>query len=371
MDQLKQIWQYRFWIAVALAVLIPLVGYGNISSLSEQVQQRESQLNNLVTQLNGLSSATNPNPSWVREVDGLREQLRKQVDEAWRVLYERQKPFFVWPKTEQYDFAVEIGSLDPKDTNVQVPIVVLNAYRDTYPEQMREIWRLAEPRQDPDTKQLVDFPFELITNSPLYWDFGDRTPSLQEIWLAQEDAWFLKSLVVAIAATNRGAQSWRDAPLKQVVQFALGPAAVDDSFAKSGKSLQPRDLQLSTQQTTTSTTSSSSNEQGGFYVEKTEQFVSVPAYLKIRIDQRKIWWVLASLSNAPMPLEIKQIKFQALRLRSPEEEQARKSEVVIRGRREDAFYHMVELDVWGVIYRYLPPPGSEQPSSPATAGGAQ
>ncbi len=367
MDQLKQIWEYRFWIAVVLAVLVPLIGYGNISGLSDQVAQRESQLNNLVTQLNGLSSATNPNPSWVRQVDALRGELSKQVEEAWRVLYERQKPFFVWPKTDEYDFAVEIGSLDPKDQNVQVPIVVLNAYRDVYPEQMREIWRLAEPRQDPDTKQLVDFPFDLVRDSPLYWNFGAETPTLQEIWLAQEDAWFLKSLVVAIAAANKNADSWRDAPLKQVVQFALGPGAVDDSFAKSGKSLLPRDLQLPGE--SSGTTTSTSQNEGGFYAEKTEQFVSVPAYLKIRIDQRKMWWVLAALSNAPMPLEIKQVKFQALRWRSPEEEQARKSEVVIRGRREDAFYHMVELDVWGVLYRYLPPPGSDQPSSTSAAAG--
>lgn len=379
MDQLKVVWKYRFWLFVAVAVFIPLIGYGGIKRLAEDVQQRESAIQSLYNQLTSQSELRNAR--WVREVESLRQELEQSVGKAWRLLYERQKDFFVWPKysgpTGEFDFAIEIGSRDPNDTSTPVPIQVLNAYREVYPRMMREIWLLAEPRGVRGSKELVDFAPGLILdpNRPFYWDFGNRTPTVPEIFLAQEDAWYVKSLVVAIREVNKAAEKWEESPIKAVLAFELGPTAVDESFEASGRQLQPRDLEAQMASGTTTTTSSSTTP-SGYYAQKTEQFVTVPVYLRLVVDQRKLWHVLSGLSNAPMPIEIKQVELVATPQRPPEERQvaagATGGAPQVRGRREDEYYHMVQLDVWGELYRYLPPPGygeeSEEESGTAAGG---
>ncbi len=375
MDQLKVVWKYRFWVFVPVAVLVPFIGYGAIGRIAENVQQRESEIQSLYNQLNSQSDLRNP--QWVREVDRLREELNAQVSEAWRILYERQKDFFVWPKYKgpegEYDFAVEIGAHDPADTSTVVPVQVLNAYRRVYPQMMREIWLLAEPRQARDSKQLVDFPPGLILDPklPFYWDFGSRTPTLQEIFLAQEDAWYVKSLVLAIREVNKGAKEWKESPIKAVLAFDIGPSAVDESFQASGKQLQSRELEAQLSGGTTSTTSSSKTT--GYYAQKTEQFVTVPVYLRVLVDQRKLWDVLAGLSNAPMPVEIKQVELLARPQRPPEEREVVRGQTAgttqITGRREDEYYHMVQVDIWGELYRYLPPPGYEEEAGSGNGNG--
>jgi hypothetical protein len=362
-DQLKVLWKYRFWVLLPVAVLLPLASYRSVSNLRANVQQRTTKINNLKKQLDTLAKSEQPNRSWTERVKELQGLLSQDVQVAWQQLYERQKNFLRWPRHDQYDFEREIGFRDPKnpDATKLVPVQILNAYRDTYPKYLEETWLLADPL-DPEapkkSKGLVRFPKALVfdPNNGFYWDFKGRTPTVPEIWAAQEDAWFFRAIVLAIAEANKGSQSWTDSPIKAVVQLVMGSRAVDDSFAKAGKQLQPRDVPVSLEASSGSAAGGSARV-AGYYAQKTDQFKTVPVYLNLFLDQRKLWQVLASLPTAPMPLEIKQLnlaRVQRAETRTGAEGQADRG--ALKGRREDEQYHMVQLELWGEIYLYLSPP---------------
>lgn len=379
MQQLKIAWEYRFWIVTGLVAILPILGYFiNTRDLGNKASQRHAVLKQLKGSLEGLQTKENPNNRWVDAASALRDELKKDAHGAWWGLYRRQEPF-PWPNAY---FKTEIGDLGP--TNERVAVEVLNRFPPAYQAQVDAVWRSVQPMGVSGSKQLVELRRDLMKPLdvwPSHW--GTDTPKLQEIWLAQEDVWIFRAVLNVIinanAKTDTGEpiNSWSQSRIKRVHAIAIGPDGVDDKVRSTKASLIPR--------------SAADTKDAGYYVEKNNQFRVVPVALKLDVDQREITDILAEFGDSGMPIQITQVRFSRASERpdivlpgaesgetkkadgkkADPKKPAAKKPLGKAPLKEDEFFHMTELEVWGRVFIYEKPPGEDPALQPPPTPAAQ
>src|SRR5689334_1849310 len=102
MDQLKEALRlaikYRFWIAVGLAALLPMIGYFvGASSISTQAKAEAAKIKGADDGVKEYMTGVKPNAQYKGIVEGKTEELNTDVNAAWRQLYARQAPLLTWP----------------------------------------------------------------------------------------------------------------------------------------------------------------------------------------------------------------------------------------------------------------------------------
>src|SRR5262249_33609207 len=102
MDQVKEILRqmikYRFWIAVGISALLPMIAYAVGAGPSKQKAATETA--NIESAEKGVKEYANgvlPNGQYKGIVDQQKEVLSKDVNATWKKLYERQAPLLTWP----------------------------------------------------------------------------------------------------------------------------------------------------------------------------------------------------------------------------------------------------------------------------------
>lgn len=205
MDKLKVVLQYKFWILLGTAVLVPLVGWSIArSSQMDEAKQREKTLQDLKDNL-AKTTVSNPNTEWENRV---KEQTRRQEIEryrAWNTLYERQRELMTWPsRVNPAKVLDERGGI--RDRGV---------YRTSYADERNLVIDIVEPTDRGGKVGIIRIGFP---DAPK-WESGD--PPGDEVIAAQEDLWLMRALLECIAKVNAGAASQLDAPIKAIFTFVL------------------------------------------------------------------------------------------------------------------------------------------------------
>lgn len=225
MDKLKKFQPYQFWALLAVAVILPLVGWFMArSGFIAQAEAREKELASLVGSLS--FSAEDPNQDWEKGLNELNSVQEKQVRIAWQQLYDAQKERMVWPKTVGQDPA----KFELKEQNY---------YRNLYPPEIERLWKIPNPvvqNQDGTLTGLVEFPFEIIPRFDALWEGESRAPKIKEMMDAQEDIWLLTTLLKSIARVNESATSRYDAPVRliQVIHLRGGGGTASSAGGAGG-----------------------------------------------------------------------------------------------------------------------------------------
>lgn len=345
MDQVKEYLkialQHRFWIAVGIAAILPIVGYFLASgSIAEEEQRLTSQVKAGIDAVKKFESNTRPvNQAYKPLVETETAALKKDVDTSWRKLYSRQAPLLTWPDAVADTFAAW-GRKWPENTQASFVEQTIIDYVETFDDYVREVYESFSPF-DPETGEgiVAAPPAEVLLRPPV---FSIATPpSLGKVWAAQEKLWIQRSVLEVLGRLNEkaGAKDWQSAPLKQLLALEVANANAQDqkSLAKSVALVDADDVTNPSQPTAAApakAAGASDNMQmmammgggrgagmmigsGGasstpevvqyLSTDNKDQLSVAPIYLSVYVQQDAIPDLLVEFQNSPMDIQVLEV----------------------------------------------------------------
>ena len=309
MEQLKIAWVYRFWIAVGIVLVLPIVGYFvNTRTLAASAQRRKTDLEATKTRLKSLSDQKNPNRQWADETTRRKDDLNAEVGGAWEELYKRQVQYMQWP-TPQFKAVFE----HPEAKTKGAPVDVLLDYQaNFFRPQLDDLLDSVKPVSRFPKDGLVRLDEETFYKQFEPGWSGSSTPaSVSEILVAQEDVWILRALFAIVRRANERATKWEESAIKRISEIEVANVkAVDDQF-KASKSAVLLSMDNLAGGPTAKTSAPGRYLPGG-----TSLYRQIPVYLDMIVaqwDPEKqeplIVNVLAEFANSGIPMQITQVDF--------------------------------------------------------------
>jgi len=345
MDQLKvflkQAVKYRFWIAIGISFLLPLIGYAvGFGTINTETTTREKAIKDAKTEIAKYTTPGIVNGQYQPEAAKKKEVLVQDVDATWRKLFATQEPLLKWPPEVEARFR-KWGRKYPADVDRnQIQTTLIN-YTVAYPAFWQSIYKIFKPFNFDDGTGIVVAPEPNVLIAPA--DFKQESPpDLTLVWAEQDRLWVLTALLDAIAKVNDsvGAKDWDGAIVKQINVLEVGASTDQDqkSMAK-GEALLPPDpiADPSAPPPAAPVAASEPNAgkggEGGMmnmggaggggggmgnapkttevlYV-KTDspQYKALPIKMSVLVDQGRMANFLVGLENSPMSIEINEVEF--------------------------------------------------------------
>ncbi len=284
MDKVKlalvMIQKYHFWVLCSLAVIVALLCWTwATADLASRFERREGELDGHFDKVRRIPG--NPDLRNERSVEATRKQhvmQKDQVLEGWEILYQQQKENNPLPAVLGDDFRREFESLRPgREMRARFRERYLNFIERHYPTLLRlvDVRRPADepldrytdeirggrgrsgerrgrtpgastghsdeygPRRPNPTRSgrpgeqqttepeprrgLVEWPQPEIFDITAGWE---KTPTTQQVLLAQENLWVYEALLKIISSVNEGVESFDKAWIKRINTLEIGrPAA--------------------------------------------------------------------------------------------------------------------------------------------------
>ena len=245
MDQLKtflrQCVKYRFWIAVGVSLLLPMIGYFvGSGTYTAATKKREGEIKKADGDVGKFVSPGQPNPDYTKLVGEKKETLAKDVDATQRKLYQLQEPLLKWPEVVEAKFRAW-GRKWPENVDRGLVQAAIGDYTIAYPEFVSRVYQTVKPWNPEDGKGIVFVPDQdaLIKPAPFTLE---SPPELGKVWAEQERLWVVTALLDVVAKVNQdaGAKDWDGAWIKQIIDIDVGsPAAQDQKSLAKGVELEP------------------------------------------------------------------------------------------------------------------------------------
>lgn len=212
MDKLKPVLAQKFWILLGVGLIVSFVGWSMASGeMAATIAKRTEDIKKA-------RDATNigevQNETWQAAIGKINEQQTLKVDEARYKLWQDETAVMEWPESMiQYLRKAKSYRGEMNDAGA------LTVYRNDYPGAFEGVWRTVRPIRPYDQTGIVDFP-KMRMQPQRNW--GNLTPTYQEIWEAQEDLWLFKSLLKSILAVNGGEEASKlDASIHSILRLEL------------------------------------------------------------------------------------------------------------------------------------------------------
>jgi len=198
MDQVKvflrQCVKHRFWIAVGISALLPMIGYLIGSGpINEATAKAETEIKGADGEVKKFTTPGLPNDQYVPIVKAKTEVLSKDVQATWQKLFEQQEPLLRWPESVEPEFR-RWGRKWPQDVDRgQVQKTIID-YTIEYPNFVSKVYRTFKPWNPEDGTGIVAAPDEKLLMTPA--PFTPETPPLLgAVWAEQERLWVLTALL--------------------------------------------------------------------------------------------------------------------------------------------------------------------------------
>jgi hypothetical protein len=243
-DILKKAIQYRFWIAVGIAALMPMIAYfAAAGSLKEETTKKEAEIKSASTDVKQYESGILPNPDYKTLVDERTKVLEGHVNEAWKKLYSRQEYLLDWPdEVEEYYKAW--GPKWPENVDPLFVAQTAMTYAQVYPQEVDKVYKIFRPFNFEDGTGVVAAPPRDDLLRPADFDMTkfdiNNPPSYGKVWAAQQKLWIQGVVLDVVDKVNTGADTWDDAPIKEIVALQVAnPLAQDQRSIAKGETLEP------------------------------------------------------------------------------------------------------------------------------------
>ncbi len=264
MDQLKVagaiLKKYHFWFLCGLVLVAGLLGWKMATaSISTEFQQFSGDVNRRVSEQQGIvqQNPDHPNDGVIEGFAALNDQLRKNVYDVWKRLYEKQREeVLFWPDDLRPDFLQFIST---QKFGAPIPIEYRERYQNYVRERFGELSSIVEaravplsstvgqegelynpmalraPSREPIDGEEAEEEHYLVEwsqqnqeqlQSKLVWD---EPPSSIKMWITQEDLWVYENLLRIIAQTNRGATAQHNAKVSVIHALEAGKEAAQNS----------------------------------------------------------------------------------------------------------------------------------------------
>src|SRR4051794_4355196 len=226
-DILKQMIKYRFWIAVGVSVLLPIIAYAAGSgAIKQKAQTLTAENNGADTEVKKYTSGTVPNRQYKPIVDQQKEVLVKDVNASWKKLYARQAPLLTWPKNVEERFRTWERKW-PENVDPGAVQQAIIEYVEAYPKFVTEVYQTFHPLDLVEGTGIVSSPPEDVLLRPFPFTI-ENPPELGKVWAAQERLWTQRTILEVIAQVNRDAKDWDGATIKQINLLEVGNPVAQD-----------------------------------------------------------------------------------------------------------------------------------------------
>jgi hypothetical protein len=353
MDQLKEILRqaikYRFWIAVVIAALLPVVGYAVGAGTIKQEAAKQANIikaaNNDVKQYASGVVANNQYKPILAEKN---EEITKDVDASWRKLYARQASLLTWPERVDARFR-KWGRKWPEDVDASTVQLTIDDYVHGYPEFVEKVFQSFKPYDVVEGTGIVLSPPKETLLRPAQFK-SETLPSLGEVWSAQERLWIQRTLLDVIAKVNKDAKDWDAAYIKQVNLLNVGSMEAQDqrSMAKGDQLEEAPPIEApgaagaeAGAEAGAGLGAGMADEEGFggrfgggmmqgkpdvvYYIHTdSPQFKILPVQMIVLVDQTHVQDFLVGLENSPMSVQVEDIEIQkpSTRVVKPEKGEA-------------------------------------------------
>jgi hypothetical protein len=329
MDQVKIIVRflvtYRFWISVSVAAIFSGVAYLLGSGpVKKQTETATAAIETSAKNVKQFSSPGLPNAQYKPAIDEKTEVLIKDVNAAWRTLYNRQVPLLTWPENVQDDFR-KWGRRWPENVDAGTVTIAIVNYADAYPAYIEKLYKICKPYDLVKGEEGVVLapPAETLLR-PAVFPPG-KPPDINKVWSTQERHWTQRTLLEVIAAVNKNAKNWDQAIIKQIQEMEVGSLIAQDqrSMAAGDELIEAEPIMAPGAEEEAVEEAApvgglgrgrdeDDSFMGGganaasasvFYIDK-GQYKIMPVYLAVLIDQEKIQNLLVELENSPMSVQV-------------------------------------------------------------------
>jgi hypothetical protein len=237
-DFLRLMVQYRFWILVGIASLMPMIAYfASAGSLNEATTKAEGEIKSAKEEVSKYTSGLIPNAEYqslTAERTGL---LSQSVNEAWRKLYAQQEPLLDWPNEVAEDLKAW-GPRWPEEVDDAYIAQTINTYVQVYPEYVDRVYQSFRPFDYVEGTGIVAAPPKEVLLRPVTFSVANP-PTLGKIWAAQQKLWIQNTVLDVLDKVNGQAQNWDEAPIKQITALeAATLKAQDQQTAVKGEILE-------------------------------------------------------------------------------------------------------------------------------------
>ena len=335
-EVVRQLIKYRFWIAISAAALFGLIAYFmGAGPVQELAKKETATIKTAEKEVKNYTSTDIPTKDYkplVQEKTGI---LTKDVNTAWKTLYDRQAPLLTWPETVQERFR-KWGRDWPKDEDAGKVTLAQIDYIAAYNDYVDMVYKTFKPF-DYETGEgvVVAPPKEVLLRPSVFSD--EHVPGLGKIWSAQERLWIQRTLLEVVAEVNKNAKDWNSAIIRQVELIEVGnPSAQDQhSLAKNEELEEAKKILAPGETEEAADTSASTSPMAGmmkamggagmggaaakqqdsesvYYVKagNSEQYKILPVQMTVLIDQDHVQDLLVELENSPMSIEVKDFELQ-------------------------------------------------------------
>ena len=349
-EVVRQLIKYRFWIAISAAALFGLIAYFmGAGPVQEAAKKEAASIKQAETDVKQYTLPTIPTKDYKPIVLEKTEILTKDVNTAWKTLYDRQAPLLTWPDTVQERFR-KWGRDWPKDEAASRVTLAQIDYINAYKDYVDMVYKTFKPFDFETGEGIVMAPpKEALLRPAVFSD--EHVPGLGKIWSAQERLWIQRTLFEVIAAVNKNAKDWNSAIIRQIEVIEVGnPTAQDQhSLAKSEELEEAKNILAPGETEETADTgaaggmmgsgpgaagmaasmarmrggmgmgmgmgggaAASQNAESVYYVKagNEQQYRILPVQMTVLIDQDHVQDLLVELENSPMSIEVKDFELQ-------------------------------------------------------------
>jgi hypothetical protein len=164
--------------------------------------------------------------------------LSKDVQSAWKTLYDRQAPLLTWPESVQERFR-KWGRQWPKEEDPGRVNLAIVDYIEAYKDYVVMVYKTFNPFNYETGEGIVAAPGQDALLRPAVFQV-EKLPNLGNVWSAQERLWIQRTVLDVVAQVNKGAKNWDDAIIKQIEMLEVGnPMAQDQRSIAKGEVLEP------------------------------------------------------------------------------------------------------------------------------------
>ncbi len=410
MDQLKGILKIlqkqHFWLLCVLTMIAGVTGWFMArKSLSADFEKNKSSILGKFTAMQGILGTENhPNETWTTEIGKLTTKEKEIVRGAWDSVYNEQKKHLEWPPELGEEFLSFIKS-HPPDAEIPRDLCVIYQDRIVRSEFPR-LLAIVDAEAYSGSKTAPGSPPKNAPAAHEYkvtWDSSSQqdvekllyfptVPSSAEVRQAQEDIWIYKALLNVIKNMNEGTYF---AKVRRISEISIGAhAAVEFQAGMSGKHIEW--LKSAAPAADAAAPAAAAPPDGEALAKAIDenryvdaegkplpsgaasllQFKRMPIYMKLTIDQREINKLLVECANAPLPIEVRQLRINPLgsggSSTGPSNKKASGGAAAPSGPMTESETYEVPIELAGIIYIYNPPDVAKLGAAPADApaGGA-
>lgn len=329
MDQLKeflrQAIRYRFWIAVGISAILPMIAYMVGSGpIKSKAAAETATINEAQKGVQQYSNGTIPNDQYKPLVDKEKEVLSKDVNASWKKLYARQAPLLTWPAIVEERFHTW-GNKYPENIDASAVQGAIIDYVDAYAKQVTDVYKTFNPFDPVEGTGAVAAPPESVLLKPAPFTTQDtKMPPLGKVWAAQERLWVQRTLLSVIADVNKGTDTWDNARIKQVNTVDVGTMAAQDQVSIAGGQALEQAPALDPPGTAAPAAPAagdagapagmampSAQDADLVYYIKAEspQCKILPFQVSVLINQDNVQDLLVALENSPMSIQVAEVSW--------------------------------------------------------------